>query len=335
MNQESFQGINVLSLFDGISCAKLALVKNEIPVSNYYSGEISGPALKIQNYNFSADTSFHPIGDVTKINGADYAHCHFVVAGSPCTQLSSVNSVDRSGLDGKDSSLFYEFVRIVKEIKEAKPEGEKLFVLLENVASMPKSEKIKITEALSEALGEEIEPIRIDSALIAPAHRRRLYWSNLSGLTAPHVVQFSFQDILENGFTDKEKANVILSNNVTLTNGLTRHFKRSIGNVVYQSESFAKLPTEQKLYEYSIQLKNSGYKGQAGSAFDEYAYSNGYYRLPSVLESERMMTIPEGHVSKVPDVSRTEKHKAIGLSFTVDVVAHLLKDLPNQLNLVK
>jgi DNA (cytosine-5)-methyltransferase 3A len=151
-------------------------------------------------------------------------------------------------------------------------------------------------------------------------------------LTVPHEIQSDFQDVLVNGFTDKKKANVILSNNVTLTNGLTRHYKRSIGNVVYQSEEFAKLPTEQKLLEYSVILKNSGYKGKAGSVPDEYAYPNGCYRLPSVLEQERMMTIPEGHVSYVSDVSRTEKQKAIGLSFTVDVVAHLLKDLPNQIN---
>lgn len=330
MNQQSYPTVQVLSLFDGISCAKLAFDKLSIPV-NYYSSEISVPALKIQNYNFSSDTSFHPIGDVTKINGADYAHCQCVVAGSPCTQLSSVNSVDRSGLDGRDSSLFWDFVRIVKEIKQAKPEGDKLFILLENVASMPTKEKDKITQALSEALGERIEPIKIDSATIAPAHRRRLYWSNLTGLTVPQVVQSAYQDILENGYTDKEKANVILSNNVTLTNGLTRHYTRSIGNVVYQSEEFAKLPTEQKLHEYSVILKNSGYKGKAGSVPDEYAYPNACYRLPSVLEQERMMTIPEGHVSNVSDVSRTEKHKAIGLSYTVDVVAHLLKDLPNQI----
>lgn len=330
MNQQLNQTVQVLSLFDGISCTKLALDKLNVPV-NYYSAEISVPALKIQNYNFSADTSFHPIGDVTKINGTDYVHCQCVVGGTPCTQLSSVNSVDRSGLDGKDSSLFWEFVRIIKEIREAKPEGDKLFILLENVASMPSKEKIKITEALSEAMGEPIEPIKIQSGLVAPAKRSRLYWSNLTGLTVPQVVQCSYQDVLENGYTDKEKANVILTNNVTLTNGLTRHYTRSIGNVVYKYEDFAKLPTEQKLLEYSVILEKSGYKGKAGAVPDEYSFPNGCYRLPSVLEEERMMTIPEGHVSNVPDVSRTEKHKAIGLGFTVDVVAHLLSDLTNQI----
>ncbi|MFA7272532.1 MAG: DNA cytosine methyltransferase [Crocinitomicaceae bacterium] len=324
-------GINVLSLFDGISCAKLALKKNDIQISNYYSSEISEPALRIQNYNFSGDTTFHSVGDVTKINGADYAHCHLAIAGSPCTQLSSVNSVDKSGLEGKDSSLFYEFVRIIKEIKQAKPQGEKLFILLENVASMPSKEKEKITEALSEAMGEPIEPIKIQSSLIAPASRSRLYWSNLTGLTVPQPIQSDFQDVLVNGYTDKKKANVVLSNNVTLTNGIYRHYKRSIGNIVYQYEDFAKLPTFQKLLDHPAILEKSEYKGRAGSAQDEYSYPNGCYRLTSILEEERMMTIPEGHVSCVSDVSKTEKHKAIGLSFTVDVVAHLIKDLPNQL----
>jgi len=175
--------INVLSLFDGISCAHLALERAGIKINKYYSSEIDKSALAIQNYHYSGDTNFIQLGDVKNIKGADYAHIQLIIGGSPCTNLSSINPKDRSGLAGSESSLFYEFARIIKEIKAVKPKGDRLFVLLENVSSMKNSEMSKISLALSAALGEDIKPIKIDSALVAPAHRRRYYWTNIPNIT--------------------------------------------------------------------------------------------------------------------------------------------------------
>jgi DNA (cytosine-5)-methyltransferase 3A len=72
-------------------------------------------------------------------------------------------------------------------------------------------------------------------------------------------------------------------------------------------------------------FKASGYDYRTHRGGDEYQFPNGCYRLPSVLELERMMTFPDGYVSSIPNVSRTQKQKALGLSFTVDVITHLLK----------
>lgn len=328
--------LEVLSLFDGISCGRQALERANIPVSNYYSSEISSASLNIQNWNYSADSTFHQIGDVKLVNGADYPNVSIIQAGSPCTSLSSVNPKDKSGLAGPESSLFYEFIRIVKEVKATKKEGEKLYVLLENVASMQIKERDKITNALSEALGEDVQPIKIDSAdLGAPAHRRRYYWCNWSnsGLKNPSGKDLCYQDILVNGYAhfEEKKASTLLSNNITLTNGINRKYSMSIGNIIYKDKSFADLPIPEKLAQYPAILEASNYKGQAGSAVDEYSFPNGCYRVPSVLESEALMTIKPGHVSDVKGVSKTEKYKCIGLGWTVDVITALFQNLKQEL----
>ncbi|AXG73842.1 hypothetical protein DVK85_06155 [Flavobacterium arcticum] len=106
---ENEKGINVLSLFDGISCAKLALERASVKINKYYSSEIDKSALKIQEHHYGADTNFIQLGDIRNINGLDLAdEIDLVVFGSPCTNLSSINPVDRRGLEGSESRLFYE-----------------------------------------------------------------------------------------------------------------------------------------------------------------------------------------------------------------------------------
>jgi len=320
--------INVLSLFDGISCAHQALERAGIKINKYYSSEIDKSALAIQNYHYSGDTNFIQLGDVKKVNGVALSdEIDLVIFGSPCTQLSAVNTKDRSGLEGEDSKLYFEARRILCEIFVAQPLNKKLYFLMENVASMSNKNRDIITASLREIFDDELQLIKIDSALVAPAHRRRYYWTNIPNITQPSPTGIKLQDILENGFVDRDKGNVILSSNVTLTNGIKRYYQRNIGNIIFQDESFALLPMEEKLLAYPFLLHKSGYKGKSRSATDEYEFGNGCYRLPSVLEYERMMTIPDGYVGNTPNVSKTEKIKTIGLSFTVDVITHLLKPL--------
>jgi DNA (cytosine-5)-methyltransferase 3A len=140
----------------------------------------------------------------------------------------------------------------------------------------------------------------------------------------------SYQDILVNGYAHctEKKARTLLSNGVTLTNGIFRKFKMNIGNIIFKDEETSKLPVEEILEMYPSVLEASGYKGHAGSATDPYKFYNDFYRIPSVEELESLMCICPGHVSNVKNVSKTEKQKAIGLSFTVSVVAGLLKSLP-------
>jgi site-specific DNA-cytosine methylase len=196
-----------------------------------------------------------------------------------------------------------------------------LYFLMENVASMSNENRDKITAALDFIFKEEVELLKINSALVSGANRRRYYWTN----TVPPDKGIQFKDVLENGFVDRDKANVILSTNVTLTNGIGRYYTRRIGNIVFKDQNFAELPTDQKMLEYPFILNKAGYNGKARILNqDEYSYPNGCYRLPSVLETERLMTFP---VSDVPKLSRTEKLKLLELSFTCDVVAHLFKPL--------
>ncbi len=324
MNEKT---INVLSLFDGISCAYLALEKAGIKINKYYSSEIDKSALAIQNHHYSGNTNFIQLGDVCKIDGLALCdEVDLIIFGSPCTQLSAVNPKDRSGLEGPDSKLFYEALRILKEIYAFQPFNKKLYFLMENVASMSNNNRNKITAALSEIF-KDVQLIKIDSALVAPAHRRRLYWTNIPNVSAPKPNGVKYQDIVETGYVDRDKGNVLLSSNVTLTNGITRFYTMGMGNIIFRDKEFAELPVEEKLSQYPSILKASGYVGRSRSAPIEYLYPNGCYRHPSIKEYSRMMTIPNNYLTDVEGVSKTEKQKLIGLAFTVDVVAHLLKPL--------
>jgi len=324
------EGINVLSLFDGVSTAYIALERAGIKINNYYSSEIDKSALAVQNHHYSANTRFQQIGDVRDVKGIGLAgRVDLVIFGSPCTQLSSVNPIDRSGLKGPDSSLFYEAIRILKELRFYQPLDQKLYFLMENVASMSRENRNIITNELKNIFGDSVQMLKIDSAILAPSHRRRLYWSNIPRTTAPKPNNSKYHDVLVNGYVDNEKANVILTSSLTLTNGLFRHFKRRISNVIYKDKVFAELSTKLKLEQYPAILKASGYVAKADRNKNEYEFLNGCYRLPSILELERLMTFPDGYISGVGGISRTEKMKLVGLSFTADVVAYLLRNLHN------
>lgn len=328
MSQNEKEGINVLSLFDGISCAKLALERAGIKVNKYYSSEIDKSALKIQEHHHGSNPNFIQLGDVRNISGYDLAdEIDLIVFGSPCTNLSNINPVDRRGLEGSESRLFYEALRIIKGIYTFQPLNKKLYFLMENVASMKATDRDKITAELEYIFEDELQLLKIDSALVAPAHRRRLYWTNIPNATIPKATGMNYADILENGFVDCEKANVLLSGNVTLTNGIFRHFKMSIGNIIYKDKDFAELPTKEKLLRYPQILASSGYEGKARRITDDLDFPNGCYRNPTIREYSRMMTIPDDYVDGVAGVSKTEKQKTLGLAFTVDVVAHLFQGL--------
>lgn len=328
METNNQKGLNVLSLFDGISCAKLALEKAGIKINKYYSSEICPHALAIQNFHYSGNTNHIQLGNVLDIDALEYLcdEVDLIVFGSPCTNLSSINPVDRRGLEGTESKLFYEALRILREIYVFAPFSKKVYFLMENVASMSAKDRDIITQELT-AIFEDTQLIKINSSDIAPANRRRLYWTNIPNLDQPKPKEVKYQDVVVNGFVDKEKANVLLGSNCTLTNGIFRYYKMNIGNIIFKDKEFAELPVEQKLEQYPSILNESGYLGKSRSGYSEYDFPNGCYRLPSVLESERLMTIPNGYVSDVPNVSKTNKTKAIGLAMTVDVIAGIVANL--------
>ena len=221
--QTNQEGLNVLSLFDGISCAKLALEKAGIKINKYYSSEICPNALAIQNHHYSGDTNYIQLGDVCKVDGVGLSEeIDLIIFGSPCTQLSSVNSKDRRGLEGNESKLFYEALRILKEIYVFAPFDKKIYFLMENVWSMNKKDKDEITKELT-SIFKDTQLVMINSSDVAPANRRRLYWTNIPNVGVPEPVEIKYQDIVVNGYVDRDKANVLLGTNITLTNGIFRY----------------------------------------------------------------------------------------------------------------
>lgn len=327
MNTTNPKPINVLSLFCGISGSKLALESTGIEVANFFSSEVDKSALAVQNYRFSADTTFHQIGDVRDVKGSELPDIDLVIFGSPCTNLSNIG--DRTGFNGvNESSLFSEAIRILAELKEiANRKNKPLYFLMENVQMKMEFEQ-HITKELEKVFPGQVHVIKLNSSILCCANRRRTYWSNWVN-TEPKPVNASFQDALVNGYVDcgREKANALLGNNVTLTGGLKRYYSMGIGNIVFKQKSFADLEPSEKLRLYPDILKKSGYVGKANNSPDEYSYENGCYRTISVLESERCQGIREGFLSDIPSrvISRTNKIRAIGLGFSIPIIAHLLE----------
>lgn len=156
--------MKVLSLFDGVSCARLALEKAGIPIEAYYASEIDKYAIKVTQAN-RPDTV--QVGDVKEVkNHWDFTNLRpnidLLIGGSPCQDLS-IAKKDRKGLEGNRSSLFYEYVRILNEVKPK-------YFILENVASMPQKDK----DIISQTLG--VQPVMINASLVSAQNRKRLFW---------------------------------------------------------------------------------------------------------------------------------------------------------------
>ena len=159
-------GIKVLSLFDGISCARVALDKAGIEVEKYYASEIDKYAIQVSEKNYPDIVQVGSVVDIkwnTPSQTNEPIIIDLIIGGSPCQDLS-IAKKNREGLDGARSGLFYEFLRLINEIKP------KYFVL-ENVNSMPKAAKATISEELF-----GIEPIMINAALVSAQNRKRLFW---------------------------------------------------------------------------------------------------------------------------------------------------------------
>lgn len=151
--------LNILSLFDGISCGRIALERANIPVRNYYASEIDKKAIKVSKNNYE---DIIQLGDICNLDTSKLPHIHLLIGGSPCQSFS--NAGDRSGFNGK-SGLFWQFVKILKKVKPN-------FFLLENV-KMKKEWQDIITKELG------VEPVELDSALVSAQQRKRLYWTNI------------------------------------------------------------------------------------------------------------------------------------------------------------
>lgn len=184
------KSINVVSLFDGISCGRLALDRAGIPVEAYAAFEIDRYAMSISRWNYP---DILQCGNVLDSDFSRFEGFDMVIGGSPCTFWSIAKNnreVDKSGVGW---ALFMRFVTAVRTVKPK-------WFLYENVASMPKSIKEYISQELL------TEPALINSALVSAQQRKRLYWTNIPDITQPEDRGILLQDILETGVTYRDKS---------------------------------------------------------------------------------------------------------------------------------
>ena len=179
--------MNVLSLFDGMSCGQIALDRLGIKVDNYFACEIDKYAMQVTQANFPNTIQ---LGDVTKVDLSELPKIDLVLAGSPCQGFSFAGK--QLAFDDPRSSLFFEFIKILKEVKPK-------YFLLENVRMKQEFLNI-ITEQVSSCYPEipfGIEPILINSSLVSAQSRQRYYWTNIPNIKQPEERGIVLRDILE------------------------------------------------------------------------------------------------------------------------------------------
>lgn len=285
--------INVLSLFDGISCGHIALDKAGIPINKYYASEIDKYAIKVTNKNYPDTIN---LGDVTTVNGELFAEkIDLLIGGSPCQGFSQAGKM--KNFDDPRSKLFWEYVRILKEVKPK-------YFLLENVVM-----KQEWQDIISEALG--VKPIMIDSSLTSAATRKRLYWTNIPGISQPEDLDITFGDIRERNvpegsiyYTDKG------------LDWIRRHEKRTGKTLRIIGDS-----------DKMQMLEASMYKKYSSQRFFGIEDTHGL-RYITVTECERCMNVPDGYTDCC---SNTQRYKQLGNGWEVNTITHIFRALENVL----
>ena len=170
--------MNVLSCFDGMGCARIALDRLGIPVNNYFAAEIDKYAMQIAAKNYH---DIQHVGDITKLNASDFEEpIDLIIGGSPCQGFSFAGK--QLNFDDPRSKLFFEFVWLYYELKPK-------YFLLENVRM-----KKECQDVISKYLG--VEPIAINSSLVSAQNRYRLYWTNLPVDKLPEDKGIMLRDVL-------------------------------------------------------------------------------------------------------------------------------------------
>jgi DNA-cytosine methyltransferase len=262
--------MNILSLFDGLSCGQIALNRVGIKYDKYFASEIDKFAIQVTQHNYPETIQ---IGDVTQVKGSDLPQIDLLIGGSPCQSFS--NAGKGEGFDGK-SGLFWEYVRILKEIKPT-------YFLLENV-KMKKEWQIIISKEL------EVEPILINSNLVSAQNRERLYWTNIPNIKQPEDLNIKMSDILLSG-----------------------------QHIMVSKQKKEHKPGGEK----SSTLLARDYKGFGNQQMSG-VMDNNNIRMLTPIEYERLQNVPDNYSSIV---SNTQRYKMLGNGWTVDVIAHIFKNI--------
>jgi DNA (cytosine-5)-methyltransferase 3A len=299
--------MNVLSLFDGMSCGQIALQRAGIKVDSYYSSEIKEYAVRVTQHNFPNTIQ---LGDITNWRewDIDWSSIDLVIGGSPCQDLSGANK-ERLGLKGLKSKLFYTFVDILNHVQSINID---VYFLLENVKMTKENESV-----INMLMG--MNPININSSLFSAQLRNRFYWTNIPFDKNISDNGSMLQDILDSGFTDRAKSRALLeSDSRPLKSPVKmfhRYYAKGFQTVIFNSD---------KHYRDCVEHYNSNFNGLKGS---EINYDGNIYdgiRFLSQAEMEKLQTVPSGYTSVL---DRNDAACLLGDGWTVDVIAHIFKGL--------
>jgi len=279
------EGINVVSAFDGMSCGQIALDLENIKVKNYFASEIKPHAMQVTQDNYPKTRQIGSIEFVTKSMLSNFK-IHLLIGGSPCQDLTIINN-KQDGLKGKKSRLFYEYLRLLRELKPK-------YFLLENVASMRNADREIITKELG------VEPILINSALLSGQHRRRYYWTNIEGVTQPEDKGILLSDIIDYNASREEAFSV--KKKAFIERTLHKMYVRVGG-------------------EKSLPITARGY-GSWNTQF--ITMPNGELRDLTLNEYKKLQTIPTNYKL---NISKTKATDLIGDGWTIDVIRHFFKNM--------
>lgn len=294
--------MNVLSLFDGMSCGQLALEKASVKYNNYFASEIKPIAIKVAKQNFP--NTIH-IGDVTKLDLSTLPKIDLLIGGSPCQDFSILKTKGL-GLEGDKSKLFYEYLRVLKEIKPK-------YFLLENVKMKKESE-----QQLNEYLG--IEGLHINSELVSYQKRPRIYWTNIPVACVPKDRNINFQDFKETNYDVCKiyKLSKVPSHIKMWNNGCGR-IKTQMNNFDTRRSS-NNITISKKIYCLTRKQDRSPNSGLI--EFDDFC------RYLTRQELEKAQTVPVGYTNSV---SYNQAQDLLGDGWTIEVIAHLFQGLNNTL----
>lgn len=343
--------INVLSLFDGISAGQLALQRAGIEVDSYYASEIDKYAIQVAQKNFPATIQ---LGDITKWKewDIDWSKIDLVIGGSPCQGFSFAGK--QLNFDDPRSKLFFVFVDICHRVIDENP---KMKFLLENVRM-----KKEYQDVITNYMG--VSPVAINSSLVSAQNRYRLYWTNISNVTQPNDLNILFKDIIEDNVDEKYYYSKTVLDRIDISEIehvgmvgykskgkemdkcgalLARHYKgmQSLPYpIVKQSVLIVPEATKKGYTEVypneGVDLTFINSTTRRGRRMEDksncltaanydYCWYDGYIcRKLTPIECERLQTFPDNWTEGVSD---TQRYKALGNSWTVDVIAHIFKGL--------
>lgn len=347
------QEINVISLFNGMSTGYTALKNLGFKVGNYYSSEIKKYAIKLTKHHYP---EIIEVGDVNNWRkwDIDFSKIDLILSGSPCKDLSVAGK--RKGIHGSNSGLFWKFIEIYEFVKSKNPN---VIFFQENVGSASK----KDIGIMSRAMG--VYPFRMNSSLLTAQLRDRYYWTNartkpfgmfndlVTDIPIPEDRKIKFSDILEDGFSNRLKANCLLQSDMK---HLIKDEKKQeiyiekrilkgkqVPNIVYFDEGvlnvktntvkgFSRVTKEDCLnlsFPTSTTRRGRVTKGKSPCLLktDEIlcTWNGAVLRTLNKKELCRLQGFPDNHCDIV---SRNQAASLLGDGWTLPVVEHIFQFLP-------